>query len=449
MLNFNFLKTRQRTGSFLDKLPVLCCFAAVFAILWACEDNKPDTFGRDTYDPNKPVVIDGFSPDSGGMATKVFITGSNFGSDLSKIKVYFNEMRAPVVGSDGNHLYVITPRQPGEENIISVVVNNDSVAYTNKKFRYRTMTTVTTITGKKGTELFKGGTLSEAEFHNPSTLCVDAEGNIFLTHWREPYCFVLINQEKDIVQELYRGDPLGAPTADAEGKIIMAPTDGGDGYYSFDPDAQWAFKSRLILHPTADMVDDGMVQFSIDWKHGMSACFRDGFIYTRSYNGQLVKFNPATRLGEMVANDGISADSYVFFDPFQDNILYVIYTNRHNIYTFDLDTKEYKIFAGSPTTRAGWVDGPRLEAEFNQPSQIVVDRDGSVYVADRGNHCIRRITPDGMVSTVIGKGTIAGYQDGNPEDALFNNPRGVAIDKDGTIYVADYENNCVRKLSVE
>jgi len=251
------------------------------------------------------------------------------------------------------------------------------------------------------------------------------------------------------VQELYRGDPLGAPTADAEGKVIMAPTDGGDGFYSFDPDAQWASRSRLILHPTPEMIADGMQQFSINWKHGMSACFRDGYIYTRAYNGQLVRFNPVTRLGEMVANDGKSDDSYVFFDPYQHNILYIIYMGSNNIYTFDLDTKEYTLFAGSPTARAGWVDGNRLEAEFRQPSQIVVDKDGSIYVADRGNHCIRRITPDGMVSTVIGKGGIAGYQDGNPEDALFDNPRGVAIDKEGTIYVADYENNCIRKLAVE
>jgi sugar lactone lactonase YvrE len=423
-------------------------FVAVMIFLWSCEKTT-ENIGGEPYNPSLPVKIDSFEPDSGGMATKVFIYGSNFGTDLSKIKVYFNTMRAPVVGSDGSHIYVITPRQPGEECILSVVVENDSVAYTQKKYRYRTMTTVTTITGKKGTTEFMGGTLSEATFHNPSTLCVDAEGNIFLTHWRQPYCFVLINQEKDIVQALYTGDPLGAPTADADGKVIMAPTDGGDGYYSFDPDAQWAAKSRLILHPNEDQVATGMKDFSINWKHGMSACFEDECIYTRSYNGQIVKFNPLTRTGELVAtNIQPNDDSYPYFDPYQTNILYISYPSRHAIYTFDIKTGEHTLFAGSAGT-SGWRDGNRLECEFNTPSQLVVDRDGSVYVADRGNHCIRRITPDGMVTTIIGKGGIAGYQDGNPEDALFNNPRGVAIDKEGNIYVADYENNVVRKLAVE
>jgi aminopeptidase-like protein len=90
-----------------------------------------------------------------------------------------------------------------------------------------------------------------------------------------------------------------------------------------------------------------------------------------------------------------------------------------------------------------------LEAEFNEPSQLIIDEDGSIIMADSKNHCIRKITSDGMVSTLIGKGGIAGYQDGNPEDALFDQPTGIAIDKDYNIYVADYNNNVVRKLSVE
>ncbi len=54
-----------------------------------------------------------------------------------------------------------------------------------------------------------------------------------------------------------------------------------------------------------------------------------------------------------------------------------------------------------------------------------------------------------MVSTVIGKGGVAGYQDGNPEDALFNQPRGVAVTADGNIYITDLGNNVVRKLTIE
>lgn len=141
-------------------------FVAAILIFWSCESNKADNFGREKYDPSKPVEITGFEPDSGGMATKVFITGNNFGSDISKIKVYFNDAPAPVVGSDGKHIYTITPRQPGRENIISVVVNDDSTTFTKKKYLYRTMYVVKTICGRKGTTKFKGGRLSEASFIN-------------------------------------------------------------------------------------------------------------------------------------------------------------------------------------------------------------------------------------------------------------------------------------------
>jgi sugar lactone lactonase YvrE len=324
---------------------------------------------------------------------------------------------------------------------------------TDKTYLYRTMVTVTTIAGKKGTTELKTGTLSEATFQYPSTLCVDAEGNIFLSHWREnPWAFVLINQEKDIVQELFRGEPLGAPTADAQGKVIMVPTDGGDGYYSFDPDAQWASKSRLILHPNDELIAGGMVNYTINYKHGMASCPLDGKIYTRSYNGQLVRFDPLTRIGERVGGTTTllqpDADSFLTFDPNNPNILYISYPGRHSIYTYNILTNEHVLFAGT-AGRSGWKDGERLQSEFNNPVQVCVDQDGSVMVADMNNHCIRRISADGMVTTVIGKGGISGYVDGNPEDALFNHPKGVAIDKDYNIYVADYDNNVVRKLAIE
>jgi hypothetical protein len=434
------------------KTKILLFFTVVVLFCWSCGSDNPSGYGE-PYDSSKPVELGFFEPDSGGMGTKLFITGKNFGNDPKNIKVYYNDMRASVVGSDGSHVYAITPRQPGESCKIAVVVGKDSLVF-DKEFKYHTMVTVTTIAGQKGTTTFKEGTLAEATFDHPSTLCVDAEGNIFMSHWRVPFCFVLINEKKNIVQAVYSGsnDPLdavGAPTADAEGKVIMAPSDDGDGYFSFDPDAQWSPKRRVILHPTNEEQAAGMMQFSINWKHGLSACKLDGYIYTRSFGGQLIKFHPSTRTGQLVA-DGLlpNTDSYLSFDPVETNILYITYPNHHAIFTYNILTGEHKLFAGTLGTR-GYKDGPKLEAELNAPVQLVVDGDGSIIFADRDNHCIRKITRDGMVSTIIGKGGVAGYQDGNPEDALFNSPRGVAIDKDYNIYIADYENNCIRKLAIE
>lgn len=129
-------------------------------------------------------------------------------------------------------------------------------------------------------------------------------------------------------------------------------------------------------------------------------------------------------------------------------MLYLSYTSRHCIQTFNILTLESKTYAGTLGV-SGWKDGERQDALLNQPSQLIFDSENNIVLADAGNHCIRKITPQGMVTTVIGMPGKAGYQDGNPEDALFNFPRGVAIDKNYTIYIADYNNNCIRKLAVQ
>ena len=142
------------------------------------------------------------------------------------------------------------------------------------------------------------------------------------------------------------------------------------------------------------------------------------------------------------------SDSFVSFDSLDPDMLYICYANKHCIYSYNIKTKEHELYAGVQN-ETGWQDGEREEALFNEPKQICFDQDGVMYVADAGNHVIRKITRDGVVSTVIGIAGVKGYVDGSPEDALFQYPTGVAIDKEGTIYVGDARNNCVRKLAIE
>lgn len=430
----------------------IICFVAAIMILWSCE-NKPDDFGKIPYDPSKPVRITGFRPDSGGLATKVFIFGSNFGSDPSKVKVYFGNSPAPVVGSDGKNLYVLTPRQPGRETELSVVVNNDSTTFKEKKYLYRTMYVIRTIAGRKGTTEFKAGRLSEAEFHQPSTITMDTEGNLFISHWRVPFCFLRVNEEEDIVETLLPGSStdatfaLGTPTCDAKG-VISAISDGGRIYFTFDPGEAWMPKQRSILPAGV-----GKTPFTFSTAHSLAAHPVTGELYTRYFeSGHLIKVDPVTKEGELVFQTPTASDSYLVFDPVNPNILYIAYHHLHCIGKYDLVKKEHTIFAGRSGT-SGWADGRVEDARFNQPNQLIVAPNGNLYVADRRNHCIRMITLDdeggGMVSTIIGKGGVAGYQDGNPEDALFNEPRGVAVAPDGTIYITDLGNNVIRKLTVE
>ena len=96
--------------------------------------------------------------------------------------------------------------------------------------------------------------------------------------------------------------------------------------------------------------------------------------------------------------------------------------------------------------REGYADGRGAEAAFNTPSSLAVDAGGNLYVADTGNNRVRRVTPEGVVTTVAGSGE-AGFRDGPASDARFDAPVGVAVDKEGNVYVADTYNDRVRLVT--
>ena len=127
--------------------------------------------------------------------------------------------------------------------------------------------------------------------------------------------------------------------------------------------------------------------------------------------------------------------------------------SSNNLYVADTDNNRIRkitsdgvvtTFAGSGTV--GNVDGTGVTAEFNQPYGVAFDSSGTLYVADTYNSLIRKITPDGVVTTLAGSGT-AGYADGTGTAAVFDHPRRLAFDSADNLYVADTGNNVVRKIS--
>jgi len=103
-------------------------------------------------------------------------------------------------------------------------------------------------------------------------------------------------------------------------------------------------------------------------------------------------------------------------------------------------------FAGSGNP--GFLDGIGTGAWFNNPGGLATDAQGNVYISDTFNNSIRKMTPDGTVTTISGNGT-AGYIDGPAANAEFFAPAGLTLDKSGNIYVADFGNNVIRKISAD
>ncbi|MFT6292691.1 MAG: sugar lactone lactonase YvrE, partial [Ilumatobacter sp.] len=96
---------------------------------------------------------------------------------------------------------------------------------------------------------------------------------------------------------------------------------------------------------------------------------------------------------------------------------------------------------------SGAVDDNGTSASFYFPSGVAVDGSGYVYVADTGNHLIRKISPTGVVTTLAGNAGNSGADNGTGTSASFNNPYGVAVDGSGYVYVADTFNSLIRKIS--
>jgi autotransporter-associated beta strand protein len=102
--------------------------------------------------------------------------------------------------------------------------------------------------------------------------------------------------------------------------------------------------------------------------------------------------------------------------------------------------------AGSPG-QVGSADGAGSAARFNTPTGVAVDSAGNVYVADYNNDTIRKVTPAGVVTTLAGSPLQQGSADGTGSAARFNTPTGVAVDSAGNVYVADTGNDTIRKVT--
>ncbi|WP_298647550.1 IPT/TIG domain-containing protein [uncultured Proteiniphilum sp.] len=413
-----------------------------------CE-NKNEEIAGSIYDPEKPIKLTTFYPDSGKYQEKVLLTGENFGSDPDIIRVYFNSKRAPVIGSTGKRMYVTAPRLPGDTCTISVVIGSDSITYENKFFRYKSSVTVTTVAGN-GTLDYHDGDLTSATL-KPYWICMDDDGNLFVAH----RAFVSgggdhlarINEETNEMVTIQRNIVCGVLAANLNTGMVLFSSENAIGQYvTLDPRNFWAPKFY-----TARWINSAETPTN-PYNPASTSNPSDDHIYTHFFNTGVMKINPQNWEAELIyplsgAVNGIT------FRANEPNILYIMMRatstySPNTLFTIDVTDPDNTFQKLNTISAAGHRDGAIEQAQFYDVRMMISDDDGNIYMADSGNHCIRRLTPENMVETVLGIPGTSGWKDGGKEEALFNTPTGIAVNRDGTVYVADHENCRVRKLSI-
>lgn len=151
-------------------------------------------------------------------------------------------------------------------------------------------------------------------------------------------------------------------------------------------------------------------------------------------------------------NNATSVETRMMFNP-EGTILYIVVCNRHCIYKvpYDAATRTFGIpslFVGA-WDESGYMNGSGATVRLNQPRQPAFDEDGNMFVPEKSAHIIRKITPAGVASLYAGIPGQSGFGDGLPELAKFNSPECVTVYPDNSVYVADRENHVIRRVTVE
>lgn len=165
--------------------------------------------------------------------------------------------------------------------------------------------------------------------------------------------------------------------------------------------------------------------------------------------------NPSPRLGyyiktvRKITPDGVVSTLASLYEPHG-----LVTDTVGNVYATDGDNTIKKITpAGTVSILAGTAkvggstDGVGAAARFNQPYGIARDKEGNLYVADAGNSTIRKITPAGVVNTLAGTAGVSGSADGMGTTASFTSPLGITIDSVGNVYVVDADKHTIRKIT--
>jgi len=306
---------------------------------------------------------------------------------------------------------------------------------------------VSTLAGS-GAQGSADGTGASATFYEPTGIAVDSSGTVYVSDCLNHTIRSITSA--GVVSTL-------AGSAGSPGSMDGTGTAASFNYPS-GLAVDWSgtvYVADLLNHGIRSVSSGGYVgtymSGGFNFPSGV-AVDNSGNVYVADSNGNSIRKISYGYMTTIAGNGGTgSQDGYGYSATF-DLPTGVAVDYFGNIYVADsrnnkirkIDTNGYvSTFAGSGV--AGSADGMGTKASFSRPIHIAADNAGYLYVSDRDNNKIRKISPAGRVTTLAGTGA-AGYTDGNGLAAVFNLPSGIAVDPSGNVYVSDCFNNVIRKL---
>lgn len=268
---------------------------------------------------------------------------------------------------------------------------------------------VTTIAGSGG-GAFADGTGTAAAFNGPGDLALDSNGNIYVADTSN--------------HRIRKIDPQGVVTTLAGGGAAAF----GDGTGT----------NAFFSNPSGVVVDsNGNVYVGDTDNRRMRRITPAGVVTTLAGNGVSGSTDGTGTAAQFGGPRGLALDSSgnIYVADFRFNIIRKV-TPAGVVTTI----------AGNTSGLGGFADGTGTAAQFDEPDGLAVDGNGNIYVADRQNFRIRKITSAGVVTTLAGTGTV-GSADGPASTAQFGGPVGVAVDNTGTVFVGDAFGHRIRKIN--
>ncbi len=354
---------------------------------------------------SQPVVLS-IWPNNGTGSTIVTIYGRNFSKVAQNNKVKFNGVEAVVIETTEGALQVVSPENATTGNVTVTVQDTEIIGPLFTYIEVSDEYLVSTFAGN-GTAGFINANGVDARFRNIEGVVEDFQGNLIITD-RANHAIRKVSPSGEVTTIAGTGVAgyIDGPVANARfSNPWKSAVDPLGNIYVADRDN----------HRIRKISTDGMVTTVA----GSGSGFADGAAATAKFNQPI----------------DVAVDA-------QGNI-FVADNSNHRIRKIT-PAGIVSTFAGNGT--GAFADGTGTAAQLRQPSGIYFDKQGNLILADRGNQRIRKITPAGVVTTIAGTGT-AGYVDGEADVARFADPYGIGIDKDGNILVADLNNHKIRKLT--